>query len=397
MASAEEYFDRLITDGLAESRMVQMTSLPLTRPIEKNQSAMYWNSLIRTVIGVSDWRCRTGTFSNPWNSKSSIEFAPPPLAYTPDSFDDIANTRALELLHEARTTDRQLLVLWSGGIDSTFVLTSFIKNMLPEDQERIVVCCNFASIIENTQFYIKHISNKLQCMDYQEFDLTPNLMKKFIVIHGDPGDCLQGPSVPAYAKLMPDGTHKKPWKNHIAELEQTCQMHTSNPSYTDGFGKWFVERVSENLEEVAPENVTTIADWWWWTYYNFKWEFSCQRPFYFSRQDYTTEFTKDLVEDYARNTYFNTADWQMWSYTNLQELVGMDRSTHKQHARDYIFELDRNQVYYDTKIKTAGAPANLEARRTSDLPFYFDQNWKGHYWTDTAVEEISIKLLMRFI
>ena len=395
MSSVEEYFDRLITEELASSRMVQAIMIPDHKGF-RNPDAQKWFGIIRTIIGVSDWRCRTGTFNNPWNSVSQSEFAAPALAYTPDSFDDIANARAVELLDEARRTQRKLLVLWSGGIDSTFVLSSFIKNMSPEDRDLIVVCCNFTSILENTQFYVDHISNKLQCMDYQEFDLTPEFLNTHIVIHGDPGDCLQGPSVPAYARFILGGRHKQPWKNHIAELKQSCQMHTSNPHYTEGFGDWFVDRVSNNLEEVAPENVKTVADWWWWTYYNFKWEFSCQRPLYFSRRDPTTEFTQEQIADYARNTYFNTTSWQMWSYTNLDRLIGLERNTHKHFARDYIFELDRNEIYYSTKIKTAGAPADIDSRRTADLPFYFDQSWKGHYWFDTAVAEISTKLLDRY-
>lgn len=396
MASAEEYFDRLITEQLASSRFIQMNVMPASKLQSLSGGAQKWHSMIRTIIGVADWRARQGTFDNPWSSQSQLEFSSPAFAFTPDSFDDIANSRALELIGEAKRTQRQLLVLWSGGIDSTFVLSSFIKNMSSEDRELIVVCCNFTSILENTSFYVNHISNKLECMDYQAFDLTPELLNKYIVIHGDPGDCLQGPSVPAYAQFIADGKHKQPWKNHIVELRQSCQMHQSNPHYVEGFGEWFVNRVSENLEEVAPENVTTIADWWWWTYYNFKWEFSCQRPFFFSRRDHTTEFTKSQLADYAWNTYFNTSDWQMWSYTNLDNLITTDRSTHKHYARDYIFELDRNEVYYATKIKTAGAPADVNARLTTDLPFYYDQSWKGHYWSETAVEEIAMKLLERY-
>ena len=394
MASAEEYFDRLIKEQLASSRFVQTIVMPTSKmKALDNNNGKCWNAIIRTIIGVSDWRPRHGTFPNPWRSVSQSEFAAPAFAFTPDSFDDIADSRALELIEEAKRTQRQLLVLWSGGIDSTFVLASFIKNMSPEDRDLIVVCCNFTSILENTNFYINHISNKLECMDYRSFDLTPELLNKYIIIHGDPADCIQGNSLPAYAQFIADGTHKQPWKNHVKALKQSCQMHTSNPHHVEGFGEWFVDRVSENLEEVAPENVTTVADWWWWTYYNFKWEFSCQRPFYFSRHDPTTEFTKEQIADYARNTYFNTADWQMWSYTNLQELVGMDRSTHKILARNYIFELDRDEVYYETKIKMGASPATLAYGGAEDLPFYFDQNWKGHYWIETAVEETALKLL----
>jgi len=190
--------------------------------------------------------------------------------------------------------------------------------------------------------------------------------------------------------------HKESWKNHIPALIESVQPHTSHPHYVEGFGKWFVDNVSSNLEEVGPENVTSVADWWWWTYYNFKWEFSCQRPFFFSRKDNTTSFSPDEIADFAKNTYFNTADWQMWSYTNLDKLIGQNRSSHKKFARDYIHELDKNELYYETKVKTAGAPANVQDRLNVDLPVYYDENWKGHYYTETAVDEVSKHLLERY-
>jgi hypothetical protein len=394
MPSAEEYFYKKITDSIADSRMVQSIAM---YPTEfKNKNATYWQSLNRCIIGVADWRSRVGKFENPWNASTSPEFAPPALAYTPDTFEDIANHRALELIDEAKNSNRRLLLLWSGGIDSTFVLTSFIKNIEPADRELIIICCNFTSIFENTQFYVNYISNQFRCMPYQYFDLTPELLDNYIVIHGDPGDCLQGPSIPAYATFIEQGVHKEPWKNYVDQIAESIQPDPSHPYYAEGFGNWFTQRVCENLEEIQPENVTSIADWWWWTYYNFKWEFSCQRAFFFSRRDPTTEFTPAHIADFARNTYFNTADWQHWSYSNLDNLIGLDRSNHKHFARDYILELDGNDVYYSTKIKTAGAPADIITRRDNDIPFYFDKNWKGHYWSETAVEEVSMSLLGRF-
>jgi hypothetical protein len=394
MTGVEEYFDIKIREDLSSSRMIQNIARPQD-PID-NKNGKYWIALNRCIIGVADWRPRAGTFETPWNAVSSLEFAPPPLAYTPDSFEDIATCRALELIAEAKNTNRKLLVLWSGGIDSTFVLTSFIKNMEPQDRELVIVCCNFTSIFENTQFYIDHISGKFKCLPYQQFDLTPDLLSKYIIIHGDPGDCIQGPSLPAYADFIANGTHKEPWQNHVDAIAKHIQPHTSHPYYEEGFGKWFTHKVCDNLEEVAPENVKSVSDWWWWTYYNFKWEFSCQRAFFFSRKDHTTEFTTDQIKDFAKNTYFNTADWQHWSYTNLDKLIGNKRSSHKKFARDYIYELDRNDTYYATKVKTAGAPADIQSRRTKDVPFYYDQNWTGYHWSDTAVMEIATKLLERF-
>jgi hypothetical protein len=400
MNGLEDYLHNKTATELQSSRLVAadyFTNLTAY----KNPNANHWTQMNRLLIGVSDWRSRLGEFKNPWGASCKSEYLPPAFTFTNLSFSDVADQRAIELFSIAKATNRRILILWSGGIDSTAVLSSFIKNLEPADRDILTITLSSRSILENSHFYVNHISNKLDCLHYSNFDLTPELLKKYIVIHGDPGDCLQGPSIPAYAKFIQQGTHKDPWRNHISGIIDSVQPHPSHPHYSEGFGKWFVNAVSANLEEINPENVITVADWWWWTYYNFKWEFSCQRPFFFSRSDFNTSFTKEELVDYATNTYFNSPNWQQWSYSNLQTLLpagtGWDvRKMHKHDARSYIFELDRNDLYFETKVKTPGAPANVLDRQSRVQPVYFTDSWQGRNLSDPGVRESVVQLLEDF-
>lgn len=403
MFESEQAITKFVESDLATSRAVATDWLGLTRFRGiQNKKGKYWCSLPRLILGVTDWRPRLGTFETPWGAKCVPECMPPSFTFIPDSFSDVMDQRALELIDSARLSNRQILVLWSGGIDSTCVLSSFIKNLSAGDRSIVKVVLNTRSVFENNQFYINHILGKLECMHYNKLCVTPELFKKYIIVHGDPADCIQGPTVPAFWKFIQQGTHKDPWKNHIPAIIETVQPHESNPYYSEGFGKWFVEAISANLEEVAPENVFTVADWWWWTYYNFKWEFSCQRPFFFSRPDSSTSFSELELADYAKNTFFNTPTWQQWSYTNLQTLVpkgvGWDaRKYHKILARDYIYDLDHNDVYYETKIKVPGAPGNVITRQTDkNMPAYYNKNWEGTYFNSPGVYEVMMDKLENF-
>ena len=46
------------------------------------------------------------------------------------SFDDITNLRALEIESYQSSTGLPIIIFWSGGIDSTLILSAIIKNFL---------------------------------------------------------------------------------------------------------------------------------------------------------------------------------------------------------------------------------------------------------------------------
>src|SRR5438128_1007333 len=77
---------------------------------------------------------RTGTIKIPFRTKT---FCPvPTLRPISKSFDEICNERACELLERAEKLDVLLYVFWSGGIDSTLVLVSLLKNATPAQRKR---------------------------------------------------------------------------------------------------------------------------------------------------------------------------------------------------------------------------------------------------------------------
>jgi len=54
----------------------------------------------------------------------------------------ICDERALEIQDKLLSSNKELYVMWSGGIDSTAVLVSILKNFKSEALKRVVVCLN---------------------------------------------------------------------------------------------------------------------------------------------------------------------------------------------------------------------------------------------------------------
>jgi hypothetical protein len=335
----------------------------------------------KLVIGVNDLKARYGTFDTPWESKLDPIFSPPVLKYSDRKLSDLLDQRALDINEEAKKSNKQIVIQWSGGIDSTTMLTSFIKNLPNADLENITIALSTSSILENFNYYKTFISGKIRCMNWLDLDLTDKWLENNIMLHGDPADCIYGPSGPAYSHLVNDGDHLQ---SHRTHRHLICQSLEKIP----GFGQWYVDKISAPMELAGAENVQTIADWWWWHYFNFKWFASVCRPLYFSRSDLTKPIRRDLFEYYVKNTFYNTEGFQLWSYSNLQELVGRDpKKNHKLIPKKYIHKFFPDDIYFYSKRKYASKPTNQLAKDSGKIPFVFDKDWSGHYWEGEVGKE----------
>ena len=355
--------------------------------IVNNLKGKYWYHIKDIIFAIAEVRARQGTFTTPWSATTSALYAPPELIYINDKFDDIVNDRVIELNQIAKSQKKKILIQWSGGIDSTLVLSAFIKNLSPQDLENVSVVMTINSILENYDFYITQIKDKLKCVQWLDIIITNDFLEQNMLLHGDPADCLLGPSIMMYEKLMVDGRHLLPFKDNVDLIAKTIdskKISLIKQLAIPGFSRWYTEKITNNLLEVAPEHVRTVADWWWWHYFNFKWQFSLMRPIIRRKVDHAVNIPlhPEILQDYLDTAFFNTARFQQWSYSNLPNLVGNSIANHKRQAKEYIFELDKNQTYLDYKVKTESMPVYdnpREMRGTLIRPIVYDQNWRGYY------------------
>jgi hypothetical protein len=368
-------------ENLRNSKMVY---LPLkTRQIGRmhNLPGLYWSSISNYIFGLHDVRARLGTFTNPWGAVSSPDVAAPSLTFTDDKLSDLLHRRAWELLIASRDQGRPLAVMWSGGIDSTAVLTSLITNCTNPDQ--IVVYLSTKSIFENPSFYKNHISGKFRCVNIRDLDVNEDFLQNNILIHGDPGDCLFGPSTTMFKHLMDDGLHMSSWRDNKDLLIGCIESRNSMP----GFAEWYVDKVSNNIEEVGLYEINSIADWWWWHYFNLKWEFSLMRPFFNARKDLKAPISRETFQSYLSTTYFNTDYFQNWSYSNLPRLTAT-LAEHKLEVKQYIWNLDPHDYYRDNKTKTQSISGII-----SNRPAYMDENFVSYNHSELGVTRAITTLL----
>ena len=362
-----------------------------------NIHGKYWHLIPRLVFGASEVRARTGTFITPWSAPSGKEFILPNLEFVNDRFADICDSRAIELIQLSIRQNKKLAIMWSGGIDSTVVLSAFIKHLSPIELNNIVIFLSTESIIENPEFYKRFIFNKIRCESIYNLDVTDNFLNEYILLHGDPGDCIFGPSLGTYENLITDGKHRLSWHNNRPLIVKGLISSISVPldiDFVEGFSHWYVDKISENLLEVNPPGIESIADWWWWHYFNFKWAFSIYRPLFRYRTDHSMALSTVNIESYITNTFYNTQKFQLWSYGNLKTHIGTNKKDHKMSAKHYIFDLDQNMDYYTNKTKMSSVPQNNVTTELKKLPTCYDQSWKGH--NSLELNEMVIELLENY-
>jgi hypothetical protein len=408
----------MLLDTLNEERSSKlMTYITINRL--KNNQCMYisqlhttilehWNTLStegqnyvlipQILIGTRDFKARIGTFNDPWNSKVSPLYAAPSLTFINDSLADLADKRAIELIKRAKDTNRNIIIMWSGGIDSTFVLTSILKNISEADHELLTVFLTTHSISDNPEFYFKFLSNnkKIRIMNASDFNIDNSFLDKNLLLHGDPGDGVFGPSSRMYKFFSENSIHLEPWKKHLKTITQLFEPSIEKDMFVQpGIGNWFTNIITRTLEESGyADHVSTVADWYWWTYFNFKWAGICSYPLHNGILEKGKQgITEENHKFYADNIFFHTPEFQHWSYSNLKELIGLDVfKTHKLKAREYIYEFDKNFQYFSRKRKTASPPPNNRQQKSCLIGH--DKDFKPIY-LDTLVARNAVIMLLK--
>ena len=359
--------------SIQTSRMVIPSNLHI-----QNKFGKYWNNISGIIMGHHELRARSGDFSSPWTA-SSCEFSTMPiLKHISDRLFDIFDQRALELNDMAKKQNKHIVIQWSGGIDSTAVVVAFIKNLPIADLTNISIALSTDSVLENPDFYYKFIKNSIKCIPYASVVVNDEFLNNNILLHGDPADCIFGPSVSMFASLIDSGMHRAPFKDNIGLIASTIE---SNPRINEmgvqGFGAWYTNKVTENLLQVAPDDVTTISDWWWWHYFNLKWEFSIARPLFRNRPSPHNQSTISAtnLEDLYANCFYGSDKFQLWSYSNLNNHISGDVSTHKLLTKQYIYQLHQDDTYLSLKKKIESVTTAV-AMTSNGMIGYFDREWR---------------------
>jgi hypothetical protein len=368
-----------------------------------------FNINMARCLGYESYISRQGEWSDPFETEVEPIHTMP--TYDPNfnfSFNEVSDLRALEIKKLINTTDRPVMVSWSGGLDSTVSVVALLKNLTSEELSKLTISMSSDSIVENPQFYYDHIHGKVNVADS-----TLNLFsdykeqKNAFCISSDTGDAIFGTELGTklyaqlhnisksltgvlhddinklYLNISSEDVHYSKYRDFIVfYLNQMLKNNVTSTSALSGldyihnnlkvysktdemFGDLFYEKLVKNIK-TSPVPIHSLHDFFWWSIFNLKYMHCALRaPLLYSVGTNRETLIKDCVIQWYGSTEYQ--QWSMVNNNNGQKIQGPTQGAYKYAARKYIYEFDNNEWYFTHKIKIAS------------LPSIIIRNWRKNY------------------
>lgn len=310
---------------------------------------------------------------NPWNCQPTQY--PMPVAKQ-ISFADAADSFGQDISNEI-DNGKTIYLLWSGGLDSTSVAVSVLKNIKPYQREKLIIVCSDVSRKENPMFYHNFVRHYTQ-MDFDNFNPANIDLYNSLILDGEGGDQTFGSSAAnKFLSIYPEKIYE-PWEKNIDFIRNNWKLR----SETDESWDLFMNMLKTTITK-GTARVETVHDFFWWVNFNFKIDGVMFRTSLGLGEDVADED----FEYYAKHTLrrmFVSEKMQQWSMTaGAEGKIGNARKTVKLGARQYIYEFDRNEYYYREKRKEF----SLRLDYASSKYFAIDKDYRRYSFEERAVRQ----------
>lgn len=308
--------------------------------------------------------------TNHWPNFEYKNLFPMPMAqaFEPD-FMEISISRAMELT----SGQENINILWSGGIDSTFILCLFesigILSKL-KNSGRLIIGLNGDSIKEYPGFYQKFLlKNYGDCL-VQANTILENPLAGETIITGEMADNLVGSLT---------------MKSCVDYHNDFSIVHKNKQIAIDWLGRNLVNDEREILREFiwnvcenSPVELMTCHDLLWYLNFNFKWQAVNFRI--------VSHATNGIIGNILINNikhFFNTEQFQQWSILRGHYFTGDSWKDYKIPLKKHILDVTGDTSYYMNKTKYPSLPSLLRFKDTFD--FIYENNG-GYEFTKKMVD-----------
>jgi hypothetical protein len=248
---------------------------------------------------------------------------------------------------------RFIYITWSGGIDSTLVLSEFLK-YCPKDQ--LVVMMDEHSIKEYPDFYEKYIKDQLVTTPMDFYTDTPleKAIQNGIVVTGHLIDPVFGSN---NYQSMPQ-----------VELEQDV----------DAFLKplnLYSKDLYKKLIDACPRKLENVKDIFWWLDYTLNYQ---------SEELMWLMEVNDMILGENLFHFGNGVDWNNYAVTTPAEIKweGYDFRKFKQPLKDHIFKFTKDEYYTKEKIKMPSwRHYRTDEQRFKKKAVWIDTQWRRGWQT----------------
>ena len=267
------------------------------------------------------------------------------------TFDQLCDQRALELKKLPGT----IFVMWSGGIDSTTVMTAILRTWKDSELSKLVVLCNTDSIKENPNFF-KLIATKGIEIRTSSADIEQHLNYGYVVT-GELCDQLFGSDiVGSCVSAFGESAITAPWKDTVPGIFNKFSSTHGAAAFNN----------YSNIIDECPFPLVTTQDFCWWLNFTQKWQHVKLRTLMSTTWTNPGATFKNLIH------FFDTVPFQVWSLHNQDKKIKTTWQSYKYLAKEYIISYT-SDISYMSKLKVPSL-GNLYFGR--ECNWAIDENWK---------------------
>ena len=262
---------------------------------------------------------------------------------------------------------KKINVFWSGGIDSTCVVTACLKYL--DDLSQLRILYSPYSCYEHPHYldFLKQFSGPELIDISGEYYLTDELDGIFIT--GDSGDELNASLDQSFFEQTNyDGLHK-PWQDLFASKNNSDS---------------FFEQCHDHFS-LAGRPIQTVLHARWWFYATCK-----QRSILNLRLPWFLNY-QNPVNAHDLLGFFDCDEYENYIYWNIESVINRaGYHTWKQHLKDFCFEFDQLSDWHQNKTKTHSKQMILYLNKKLSLN---DQRWIGMLSNGTRLHTPSLPIL----
>jgi hypothetical protein len=253
---------------------------------------------------------------------------------TSKSISEIMDSVADKVLNLSTKKNQSVVVLWSGGVDSTAIVCALIKAGIRQDQ--LILLYTDYSIKEYPKMYDFLRKSKYRMIKFtwksqsRVYDYIPNSL----IVTGWCADQLFGSNV---NQFYPN-EFNKPFKDGITNI-----LNTFN-----NFDKHSLDRNLDLFEHHAKKvgvELKYTCDALWWFNFSIKWSHVSMD---LSMNIRNKEQRANIIN------FFEDEEFQSWSISNYQEFYKypqIDPKSYKKELKQYIYDFNKDEDYLITKGK----------------------------------------------
>jgi len=291
---------------------------------------------------------RTNQCELPFNFDTSL-YPLPKLEQNNFELRELMTRRAKEIVALSKQYDCKILVFYSGGVDSTAIVCSFIDLLgLDDAKKNIILCMSEESIVENPNFYDSVIKNNFEIAPSKQyhFTLQDNRYKDCIFVNGDPGGTLFGGG-DTLLKLTKDSSVESLLKMDWQDVLKTF--------YEDNDVFEYATSCMIKSSQYANYKINDIYDYFWWFTINFRWVGICFNVITSCKQLLEkNEHDRQYWIDH-NCAFYDTDYFQQWSFSNKHNILSYfhtrDVKYYKHDLKKYIYSVSKDLTYINTKGK----------------------------------------------